>query len=400
MNRFCAKIFNMKKMILLMFCLATLFCTQNITKAETNISFVYINGSNNNNEKMKNWFENGVKKLHPEIEKQFESNEQIHQLMLSKDGINIQAEPEIFFWGDKSRTNLDFVTGNLDLSKDYSPTVAYHVRSLITQFMHDAIWVQKTHHMIPIVQDLNEVVKEEFKKGNSTILFGYSAGTFITYEYLFNTLPYLDVVHLFNSINVPEEILEFASQNPVNDTCIAALSEAKIGVVSSSGHLIFDTNKETLKKNYLLLNEATEKVCSPKGAVRGIVNFASPLVLFYSELADKDYDVNFYNKIMLKYIMENGLFMLSVNFREDPLAFPSSKNLTNKELEKRIGMEFISPRGFIYDNSGVWSWRPFFLAHTSYWSARKKFSKAVVKSFVEGYRFQYDPQFQEEILGK
>lgn len=400
MNRFCAKIFNMKKMILLMFCLATLFCTQNITKAETNISFVYINGSNNNNEKMKNWFENGVKKLHPEIEKQFESNEQIHQLMLSKDGINIQAEPEIFFWGDKSRTNLDFVTGNLDLSKDYSPTVAYHVRSLITQFMHDAIWVQKTHHMIPIVQDLNEVVKEEFKKGNSTILFGYSAGTFITYEYLFNTLPYLDVVHLFNSINVPEEILEFASQNPVNDTCIAALSEVKIGVVSSSGHLIFDTNKETLKKNYLLLNEATEKVCSPKGAVRGIVNFASPLVLFYSELADKDYDVNFYNKIMLKYIMENGLFMLSVNFREDPLAFPSSKNLTNKELEKRIGMEFISPRGFIYDNSGVWSWRPFFLAHTSYWSARKKFSKAVVKSFVEGYRFQYDPQFQEEILGK
>ena len=397
---FCAKIFNMKKMILSMFCFAMLFGAQNIAQAEANVSFVYINGSNNNNEKMKNWFENGVKKLHPEVKKQFETNEQIHQLMLSNDGVNIKTEPDIFFWGDRSKTDLEFVTGNLDLSKDYSPTVAYHVRSLITQFMHDAIWVQKTHHMLPIVQNLNETVKEECKKGNTTILFGYSAGTFITYEYLFNTLPYLNVVHLFKNIDVPQEVREFAAKNPVNDTCIAALSEAKIGVVTSSGHLVFDSNAESLKKHYLSLDEATEKVCSPKGAVRGIVNFASPLVLFYSELADKDYDVNFYNKIMLKYMMDNGMFMLSVNFREDPLAFPSSRNLTNEELEKRIGMNFSDPGGFIYDNSGVWSWRPFFLAHTSYWSARKRVSKAIVKSFIEGYRFQYDPKFQEKILDK
>lgn len=70
---------------------------------------------------------------------------------------------------------------------------------------------------------------------------------------------------------------------------------------------------------------ATEKVCSPKGAVRGVVNFASPLVLFYSDLADSDYELTYYNKLMLKYIMENGLFMLTVNFREDPLGFPTSK---------------------------------------------------------------------------
>jgi len=391
----------MKKKILSAFCiLAFLFGVHNIANAETNVSFVYINGSNNNNEKMKNWFENGVKKLHPEIKKQFETNEQIRQLLLSKSKINIKTEPDIFFWGDRSKNNLDFVTGNLDLSKDYSPTVAYHVRSLITQFMHDAIWVQKPHHMLPIVQNLNEIVKEECKKGNTTILFGYSAGTFITYEYLFNTLPYINIQYLFSNIDVPDEVREFATQNPVNDTCIAALSKAQIGVVSSSGHLIFDKNAESLKKHYLLLDEATESVCSPKGAVRGIVNFASPLVLFYSELADKDYDVNFYNKIMLKYIMENGMFMLSVNFREDPLAFPSSKNLTYEELEKRIGMQFADPNGFIYDNSGVWSWRPFFLAHTSYWSAGKRFSKAVVNSFIEGYRFQYDPAFREQILEK
>ena len=69
-------------------------------------------------------------------------------------------------------------------------------------------------------------------------------------------------------------------------------------------------------------------------------------------------------------------------------------------MEKIINLTFTDPKGFIYDNSGVWSWRPFFLAHTSYWSARKKFSKAVVKSFVEGYRYQYDTLYRQKLMEK
>ena len=391
----------MKKTILQGICvLALLLNIQTPTLAETNVSFIYINGSNNNNEKMKNWFEEGVKKLHPEMKEQFETNEQVHQLMLSKNGVTIKDSPEIFFWGDKSKHDLDFVTEHLDMSKNFSPTVAYQVRSLITQFMHDAIWVQKTHHMLPIVKNLNEVVKNEYKNGYSTILYGYSAGTFITYEYLFNTLPYLNVQQLFSKVKFSEDMREFIQNNPVNDTCLMGLMEAKIGGVTSKGQLVFDPNPETFKQHYLALNEATEKACSPKGAIKGTVNFASPLVLFYSDLADNHYDLNYYNKLMLKYLMENGMFMMTVNFREDPLAFPTSRNMTFEEMEQRIGESFTDPTGFIYDNSGVWSWRPFFLAHTSYWSARKKFAKAVVKSFVEGYRFQYDPEFRKEILDK
>ena len=247
---------------------------------------------------------------------------------------------------------------------------------------------------------LNEVVKKEYEQGNSTILYGYSAGTFITYEYLFNTLPYLNLQHLFNNIDVPNEMREFVAENPRPNTCLMALSEAKLGAVTSAGHLVFDSNIESLKEHYLALDEATKKVCSPEGAVKGIVNFASPLVLFYSDLADKNYDLNFYNKLMLKYIMENRMFMLSVNFREDPLAFPSTRNLTYQEMEQMVGQEFTDPSGFVYDNSGVWSWRPFFLAHTSYWSARKRFAKAVVKSFIDGYRFQYDQLYRQKILDK
>lgn len=389
----------MKKLLLGISALIIAISMQNFSFA-SDISFIYINGSNNNNEKMKNWFENGVKKLHPAMVDQFESNEQVRQLMLSREKLNIIDEPQIFFWGDMSKVDLDFVNKQLDLSKDFSPTVAFQVRRLITQYMHDAIWVQKTHHMLPIVKNLNDMVKDEYQKGRYTVLYGYSAGTFITYEYLVNTLPYINLEELFDNLKVEEDFKKFVKENPRKNTCISALADANIGVVSSGGKLVFNNDESSLKKNYLEIDSSTEKVCSPVGAVKGVVNFASPLVLFYSDLADSDYEQTYYNKLMLKYMMENGLFWLTVNFREDPLAFPSSRNLTYQEMEKIINLTFTDPKGFIYDNSGVWSWRPFFLAHTSYWSARKKFSKAVVKSFVEGYRYQYDTLYREKLLEK
>ena len=389
----------MKKIFLGITALILVLCLQNFSQA-ADVSFIYINGSNNNNEKMKNWFENGVKKLHPAMVNQFESNEQVKQLMLSHEGLNIIDDPKIFFWGDLSKTDLDFVNKQLDLSKDFSPTVAFQVRRLITQYMHDAIWVQKTHHMLPIVKNLNDMVKDEYSQGRSTILYGYSAGTFITYEYLVNTLPYINLEELFNNLKTEEDFKEFVKANPRRNTCISALADAGIGVVTSSGKLVFNTDKDSFKKRYLEIDKSTENVCSPVGAVKGVVNFASPLVLFYSDLADPDYEQTYYNKLMLKYMMEKGLFWLTVNFREDPLAFPSSRNLTYQEMEKIINLTFTDPKGFIYDNSGVWSWRPFFLAHTSYWSARKKFSKAVVKSFVEGYRYQYDTLYRQKLMEK
>ena len=42
---------------------------------------------------------------------------------------------------------------------------------------------------------------------------------------------------------------------------------------------------------------------------------------------------------MLKYIIENGLFFITVNYREDPLGFPSTKNLTIDEMEKLANIE-------------------------------------------------------------
>ena len=387
----------MKKFIIFL----CLILTFNCSYAADNLSFIYINGSNNNDEKMENWYETGVRKLHPVLKKRFIKNRTLKEYYSQIGGLNIKDEPVIFFWGDKSKTDLDFVKQQLDLSKAISSTGAYIARNLISQYMHDAIWVQKTHNMLPILDELNDVVKKEAEEGNEVILYGYSAGTFVTYEYFFNKLPYINLENLFETLHTDNEILDFVKSHPMKDTCISALSYqyAGVGNVSSAGHIILNQDKNKLKQNYLKIDEMTEKACIPDGKVKGIVNFASPLPLFYSDISDPNYEQTFYNKLMIKYIMENGIFVISVNFREDPLGFPSNQNLTIEEIAETIELPIENPSGVIYDDS-VWSKRPFVLAHTAYWSARGAFSKAIVNSFVNGYKFEYDLKFQRKMIKK
>ena len=372
---------------------------QNICFAKDNVSFIYINGSNNNNEKMKNWYIKGVTKLHPVLKKNFEASEEIKKMSPSGDiEYKVNSEPVIFFWGDKSKQDLEYVQEQLDLTKAFSPTIAYTVRSTLTAFLHDAIWVQKQHNMLPILDDLHKFVMNEYEKGNYVVLYGYSAGTFITYQYLFNKLPYINAENLFNTIDVSDHVRNFVKDRPIGNTCISALSKAQIGFVSDSGHLIFKNVDDDLENNYLKLQEATKVACIPHEAVSGIVNFASPLPLFYSDMGDPDYALNYYNRLMLKYIVENSMFFITVNYREDPLGFPTARNLTIDEMAKVLDVDIKNPTGFIYDNSSVWSKHSALFAHTSYFSSKKTFSNAVVKAFTNGYRLQYDPKFQEKVL--
>lgn len=361
--------------------------------ADQNISFVYINGSNNNNEKMAKWFDKGVRSLHKVLRKKFLNNETIQKYCQAEGTqLNIKEAPVIFFWGDKSKQDLDYVKKQIELSKAVSSSGAYIARNLFSTCIHDAIWVQKPQHMIPILDQLNEKVKQEAEEGNSVVLYGYSAGTFITYEYLFRNLRYINLEKMFESYNADKDFLKFVKANPREDTCISALIEnnSNIGTISQTGKFLLNPNIKQLKENYLKIDEYTNMVCAPKGKVVGVVNYASPLPLFYSNLADDDYDMNYAGTEMIKYIMENGIFFMTINFREDPLGIPTSTNLKISEIQTILNTDLKNPEGLIYDNSGVWSKRPFPMAHTSYWKARNTFAKAIVNTFVNGYKYQYD----------
>ncbi|MDD3420596.1 MAG: hypothetical protein PHE78_08415, partial [Candidatus Gastranaerophilales bacterium] len=171
----------MKKIFYVLFAFLVL---QSSCFAQDGISFLYINGSNNNDLKMTNWYENGVKKLHPCMKKAFDNDAFVQKEFLENGKYKINEKPVIFFWGDRSHNDLSFVEKDLSISKRFSPWLAYQVRSMIMHFLHDAIWVEKYHNMLPILDDLQKDIVFQSSKGNKIVMFGYSAGSFVTYQYL------------------------------------------------------------------------------------------------------------------------------------------------------------------------------------------------------------------------
>lgn len=368
--------------------------------AQTGITFLYINGSNNNDVKMKNWYENGVKRLHPYLKKEFENNTFTQQNFLKNKEYYIEKDPLIFFWGYKSHEDLSFVEKNLAISKSFSTWLAYQIRYYLTCFLHDAIWIQKYHNMLPVLDELHQMVKAEAKKGNKIVLYGYSAGSFITYEYLLTRLPYINVRDFFKNVNVSQSEKDFVIKHPMKNTCMTALGQ-ELAVFSAAGHIVpNDQNEDIFRKDYLNLNKLTDEYCVPDNSVKGIVNFASPLVLFYSDLSDPNYQITYYNRLLFKYIIEKDMFWLTVNYRADPLGFPGGRNLTIEEMENAANIDIEPHSGFIYDQSDTWGRNSALATHTSYWTTRKIFSKAVVRAYTNGYKHQYDDNFKKKKASK
>jgi len=123
----------------------------------------------------------------------------------------------------------------------------------------------------------------------------------------------------------------------------------------------------------------------PENSVKGVVNFASPLILFYSDISNPRYSLTYHNKLLYKYLLENNIFWLTVNYADDPFGFPTTKNISFVDLQDKIKLDIKPNKGFLYNKSNVKSRRTFLGAHTSYWDTANKFSKAVVKAYEDGY---------------
>lgn len=349
------------------------------------IQFIYINGSNNNDKKMKNWFFDGINKLHPKMNRSFSESEYIKDKLLNNGEYKISENPEAFFWGDKSSEEIETINTDLSITKMFSPRLAQRIRSFMAHCLHDAIWVSHYRNMHTIVDDLHKQIIDNYNQGKSVILFGYSAGSFITYEYMFNKFANINVENYFDKENTSANFKKYIKENPKKDTCIDALIDSKLAIYSAEKKLIPNNNIEEVKDNYDKLDEYTCKSCIPKGAVKGVVNFASPLVLFYSDISNKDYPLTYHNKLLYKYLLENDIFWLTVNYADDPFGYPTTKNISYVDLKDKLDMDIIPNKGFLYSKSNIKSRRTVLGAHTSYWATAKKFSKAVVQAYIEGY---------------
>ncbi|MBQ2870230.1 hypothetical protein IJE86_00855 [bacterium] len=361
----------------------------------TLVTFVYINGSNDlsyeNRLKFKEEFTKDVQKMHPLMVEGFEHDELIYKNFLKSGNYKINPTPVIYYWGDRSLNEIKNIDSGLNSAKRYTPRIAQKVRSIFAHCLHDAIWVQKFTNMELVIDDLQKVVKNETDKGNKVVLFGYSAGSFITYQYFLNKFTSIVPNELISNQD-NEEIQEIIKNNPVQPTCLDALVEADLVRLHTSGKFYANDDIEVIRKNYPNLDEKTKMACFKKDTVKGVVNFASPLILFYSDVTDASTSINFLSQLMLKNIVENDIFFLTVNYRNDPLGFPNSENLTMKKLQESnsiLAKYFKNGNGFVYNKSDLYVPRTFLTAHMAYWKTPKRFVKGVVNAYNEGLNVFY-----------
>ena len=389
---------SMKKILLSVFIGLFLF---NFTtcptqaKEPTLITFIYINGSNDynykNRLKFKEHFEEQVKKMHPVMIQGFEEDDFAQKNFLKDGEYRINPEPKVFYWGDRSLSEIENIDNDLNASNSYTPKIAQTVRGVFAHCLHDAIWVQKYQNMSLVIDDLQKIVNEETKKGHKVVLFGYSAGSFITYQYFLNKFTSIKPWEMDDGSN--ETITKVIKSHPAKPTCIDALMETDLVKLHASGEFYVNPDIDIFVKNYPKLDKQTQMSCFKDDEVKGVVNFASPLILFYSNIADSHTSLNFLSQLMVKNIVENDIFFLTVNYRNDPLGFPNAENLTVSDLKnsKSILAKYLKPNnGFIYNKSDIYVPRTFISAHLAYWDTPKIFVKGIVDAYNDGYKYFYE----------
>jgi len=389
----------MKKILLILFSFLFAFTSTNLVSAvekPTEVTFIYINGSNNlaykNRLKFKVAFVEDVQKMHPEIKKRFESDTLIQENFLRNGKYVINPEPIAFYWGDRSLNVVETLDKDLKSASKYSPKIAHQARSLFAHCLHDAVWVQKYQNMNSVIDDLHVVVNKELAKGNKVVLLGYSAGSFVTYQYYLNKANIIVPAELTRG-KYSDEIADFIEQTPIKPTCFDALVDANLVKYNQvTGKYDPNPDWESFKINYANLDETTNKSCFVGGNVKGVVGFASPARLFYSDLLNSKTAISNISHLMAKSIVENDVFYLTVNYSNDPFGFSNGENFTLKSLSQNDFVAFgdyKDKKGFIYNKSDNYVPRTFVTAHLAYWDTPKRFAKAIVKAFNEGYPHFY-----------
>ncbi len=362
--------------------------------ASTPVKFIYLNGANANTSKDKMNFINGINNAHIHIKNTLETSNIVKQNMLQGEELYIDKNPVSFFWGYESQADLNNMDDCLISMKMISPRLAQTTRSILSHCMHDAIWVQKTYNMQHIINNLHKCIMNAYANKEKVVLLGHSAGSFITYEYLIHKLPCINPEHLISALESKYKTNDkFFRVNKVKPTCVDAITESGLAIYSTNGDFVAIENIQKIKGIYKNLDKYTDLVCTPQDEFLGVINFGSPLVLFYSDYNNQNIAINKFNKVVYEYLQSNDMFFLTVNFADDPLGFPVSKNYSADEMLKLYNLNFSeNGKGFTYNKSDVKSPAPFMTAHTSYWQYPKKFAKLIKDAYEEGLKNFYPRQ--------
>ena len=352
------------------------------------IDIIYIHGAY----ETKDAFDESVNNVHSDMVKQFQSDPLIYNKLLKNGEKKIGDEPLIFFWADKTTECLKVIDRALEYARSFSSKIAQFGRETLSHTLHDAIWISKSSNSKDLLNNLNELVKSEYAKGHETILYGYSAGSLLSVQYMTNRLPVININEILkdNSAYTGASLDNIVKNHYFAPTCLDALKESKLVFYTDDNKFVANPDAEYINNTISKLNDYTKNYCAPEGAVRGFVVFGAPLTTFDTSVSLRGTPENTLSQLAMKYLVENDMFFLTVNYANDfigmPLpVIPTFDSLKNTEILKDLK----DGGGFIYDDSKVKNHTLFFSAHLAYWSRGKKFAKSIVEAYNAGYKHFY-----------
>lgn len=360
-----------------------------ISQNVQNVDIIYIHGAY----ETRDAFNKSVRNVHDDMIEQIQKDPFMCKNLLENGQKKIGEKEVIFFWADQTEENLQMLDKALAYVKNVGSKIARYGRETLSHLLHDAIWISKPVNYTPLLNDLLKVVNEEYSNGNQVILYGYSAGSLLASEYLTQKMPIINI----NEVKKDDDnsymgryFAQTIKEHNFKPTCLDALKESKLLFYTDNDEFVANPDISFLKREFPNLDKYTDKYCSPQGAVKGIVVFGAPLTIFDSSVTKEGTSSNQLLQLAMKYLVENNVFFLVVNYENDFIGMPLAGKATFKDLQNS---EMLAPvtanGGFLYDASGVKCRTNIFSSHMAYWSNGKRFAKSIVKAYNDGYKYFY-----------
>lgn len=365
------------------------------------LDFVYIHGSNLNHGGSAAVFRRNVNRVHPILREEIPANPKMRQYFLN--GSTINPNPIPFYWGDQSKTEISFLQGQLNTPLFMKYKLSRVVRDKLALVLHDAVWLQKQENKQPVLQSLFETSQQSLKKDHDIFYLGHSCGTMILFDFMLYRLPYLNLSEFAHEFQYSTAAIQYIQTYPNQKSCLAALLNINAVRWDHNGKLVsflkdFDLNNperyESIRSDYAQLKlselqEATERNCLPDDSIRGLITFGTPLVVFNSDLSNRNKNESYLTAKMVEYMFEHHMIWLNVNHINDPLGIPVPFGEQLSVASKKLNLIINRQGGFTWDYLTLSKGGRVYNAHSWYWHNPLPFSSAIIQAYANGYEYWY-----------
>jgi hypothetical protein len=279
--------------------------------------------------------------------------------------------------------------------------LAAKVQNNLASMLQDLFWLINARNQVEINDSLNHFIREQVPAGNKVVLYGYSGGAIIDFNYLLSQLPYIDLYPSAKANKtLPTEVVEQLNDREIRHTCLQAVLDNQLGQFDHQAQLtLFPNDSEwTSQENQIrylnellpALKKANQSTCLPADRLKGVVTFGSPIAALTARSLNASQG-NLYLQLS-RFLVEHNIFWVNLNRLNDPLGYSLPVSAIEDQLLRQYQLNLYGKdRGFIYSNILFQNRVFFYNAHLWYLKNSQLFSKAIVNNLKSGYEQHLHP---------